>query len=118
VATFQVITSGRFWVITEAEAKEREYRAEQRKAELSLENVSRRWWVWWAAGKSVRHADYVLRRLEADVFPAFGYKFIESVTAADVQELTLAIESRGARDVASLRIGPSMFIGGNYSRSG
>jgi integrase len=55
---------------------------------------------WWSIGKSPRHADTVMRRLEADVFPAFGDKFIDAVTAADVRELMLAIERRDARDVA------------------
>jgi integrase len=41
-----------------------------------------------------------LRRLEIDVFPSFGHKFIETVTAADIRKLMLAIKSRGARDVA------------------
>ena len=66
----------------------------------SFEKIARRWWEWWSAGKSPRHADYVLRRLEADVFPAFGHKFIDNVTPADIRKLMLAIESRGARDVA------------------
>ena len=47
-----------------------------------------------------RHADYVLRRLEADVFPAFGYKSVDDVNAADIRGLMIAIEGRGARDVA------------------
>jgi hypothetical protein len=34
------------------------------------------------------------------VFPAFGHKFIDAVTAADVREVMLAIERRDARDVA------------------
>ena len=41
-----------------------------------------------------------MRRLEADVLPAFGHKFIDAVTAADIRELMLAIERRNARDVA------------------
>src|SRR5258708_9469110 len=41
-----------------------------------------------------------MRRLEADIFPAFGHKFIDAVTAAEVRELMLAIERRDARDVA------------------
>lgn len=49
---------------------------------------------------SPRHADYVLRRLEADVLPALGHRFIDAVTAADIRELMLAIEGRGASDVA------------------
>ncbi len=84
----------------EAEAKQRETEAREREAENSFENVARKWWEWWSAGKSPRHTDYVLRRLEADVFPAFGHKFIDNVTAADIRKLMLAIEGRGARDVA------------------
>jgi integrase len=84
----------------EAEFKQREAEARQRETANSFENVARRWWEWWAVGKSARHADYVLRRLDADVFPAFGHKFMDAVTATDIRELMIAIESRGARDVA------------------
>jgi integrase len=83
-----------------AEAKRRESEARQREIENSFEKVARKWWDWWAADKSPRHADSVLRRLEADVFPAFGSRFIDAVTPADIRELMLAIEGRGARDVA------------------
>ena len=52
-------------------------------------------------GKSPRHADTVMRRLEADVFPAYGHKFIDAVTAADIRELMLSVAGRGGgRDVA------------------
>jgi integrase len=84
----------------EVEARQKEAQERQREAENSFENVARKWWEWWAFGKSPRHADYVLRRMEADVFPAFGHKFIDAVSAADIRELMLAIETRGARDVA------------------
>jgi hypothetical protein len=84
----------------EAESKQREAEARQREAESSFENIARKWWDWWSIGKSPRHADTVMRRLEADAFPAFGHKFIDAVTAADVRELMLAIERRDARDVA------------------
>ncbi|WP_049961162.1 tyrosine-type recombinase/integrase [Pseudacidobacterium ailaaui] len=72
----------------------------QRQAESSFEKIARKWWEWWAVGKSPRHTDYVLRRLEADIFPAFGHKFIDYVNAADIRTLMIAIEARGARDVA------------------
>lgn len=84
----------------EAKSRQREAEVVQRQAESSFENIARRWWEWWSAGKSPRHADYVLRRLEADVFPAFGHKFIDDVSAADIRALMIAIEGRGARDVA------------------
>jgi integrase len=84
----------------EAEIRQRETEARVREAENSFEKIARKWWEWWAANRSPRHADYVLRRLEADVIPAFGHKFIDDVTAADIRKLMLAIEGRGARDVA------------------
>ena len=78
----------------------REAKARQREAENSFENIARKWWKWWSVGKSPRHADYVLRRLEADVLSVFGHNFIDAATAADIRELMLAIEGRGASDVA------------------
>jgi integrase len=83
-----------------AEAHKKEAEARRREAENSFEKVAEKWWEWWAVGKSPRHADYVLKRLKSDVFPALGHKFIESVTAADVRTIMLTIEKRGARDVA------------------
>jgi integrase len=84
----------------EAENRQRESQARQREAENSFENIAHRWWEWWSIDKSPRHADCVLRRLRADVFPAFGHKFIDNVTAADIREFMLAVEDRDARDVA------------------
>ena len=84
----------------EGEAKQQEAKARQREVENSFESVARKWWEWWAIGKFPRHADTVRRRLEADIFPAFGHKFINAVTSADVREIMLTIERRDARDVA------------------
>jgi integrase len=84
----------------ELEAQKKEAEERLRQTENSFERVARKWWAWWEVGKSPRHADYVLGRLEADVFPAFGHKFIDTVTAADIRSLMLVIEGRGARDVA------------------
>jgi hypothetical protein len=44
---------------------------------------------------------HVIRIPSCDVLiPAFGHKFIDAVTAADVRELMPAIEKRDAKDVA------------------
>jgi Arm DNA-binding domain len=51
----------------EAEAKQNEVRERQREAESSFESVARDWWKWWLVGKSPRHAETVMLRLEADV---------------------------------------------------
>ena len=84
----------------DAVAKQENAKTVLRQAESSFIKVARKWWNSWSTGKSDRHAAQVLRRLEADVFPPIGHKFIDDVTAGDVRELVLAIEERGARDVA------------------
>jgi hypothetical protein len=81
-------------------ADDKRKEAKVRQQENSFEAIARKWWEWWSIGKSPRHTDTVMRRLEADIFPAFGDKFIDTVTAADIRELMLAIERRDARDVA------------------
>ncbi len=63
-----------------------EAEAKQREAENSFEKIARKWWEWWAHNKSPRHADTVLRRLEADVFPAYGHKSIDAVGAPEIRE--------------------------------
>jgi integrase len=83
-----------------AEAKRQQSLASQREVEDSFERVARKWWKWWSEGKAPRHVDTVLRRLEKDVFPVLGQKFIGAVTAADVREVMLAIEGREAHDLA------------------
>jgi len=84
----------------EAEAKQKEAQARQAESERSFERVAKKWWELWSVGKSPRHADTVMRRMKADVFPAYGHKFIDAVTAADIRELMLAVAARDARDVA------------------
>jgi Arm DNA-binding domain len=70
-----------------AETKREEASALQREVENTFEKVARKWWEWWSVGKVPDHAATVMRRLEGDVFPAFGHKFIDAVTAADVLEV-------------------------------
>lgn len=84
----------------EAEAKQKE--AREREAENSFEKVARKWWDWRATGKSQRHADYVLRRLEADVFPSFGHKFIAAVTAADIRNPCCWVVAIGEFDCSAI----------------
>ena len=50
----------------------------------------------WKAG----HADQVLTSLEADVFPAIGSTPVGDVRPAQVKKLLLAIQGRGAVDIA------------------
>lgn len=53
-------------------------------SENSFESVALRWWEQWKGVKSPRHADDVLRRLNADVFPAIGFKPVSEVLAPDL----------------------------------
>jgi hypothetical protein len=84
----------------EALAKDEESKAEQRQAERSFETVARAWWAWWSIGKSPRHAETVMNRLEADVFPAIGHLFADAVEPGHVRDILVTVESRGASDVA------------------
>lgn len=66
----------------------------------TFEKAARQWWAHWKGPKSPRHADYVLRRLEADVFPALGSRPVGSITAPQLLAVAKDIEARGAVDIA------------------
>ena len=66
----------------------------------TFETVARAWLEHWRGTKTPRHADYVMRRLEADVFPALGNKPITDITAPQLLAMAKAIENRGALDIA------------------
>ena len=66
----------------------------------TFETVARQWWAHWGTVKSPRHAAYVLRRLEADVFPALGARPLAGITAPQLLAMAKAIEARGAVDIA------------------
>ena len=66
----------------------------------TFEAVARQWWQHWSGPKSPRHAAYVIRRLEADVFPALGGRPLASVTAPALLAMAKGIEARGAVDIA------------------
>jgi integrase len=84
----------------EVEAKHQEAKALEREADGSFEKVARKWWAWWSIGKSPRHAETLMNRLEADVFPAIGHLSMDAVQTAHIRDIMLAIETRGASDVA------------------
>ena len=66
----------------------------------TFEVVARQWFEHWRGPKTERHAGYVMRRLELDVFPAIGKLPIRQLTAPHVVAAILAIQKRGAMDVA------------------
>jgi integrase len=65
-----------------------------------FEDVARAWYANWSGARSERHATYVLRRLEADVFPVIGNRPIADITAPQLLAMAKKIESRGAIDIA------------------
>ncbi len=66
----------------------------------SFEAVARLWWHHWKHDRSESHVEYVMRRLEADVFPAIGTQPIDQVQAPALVQMAKAIEKRGALDIA------------------
>lgn len=66
----------------------------------TFESVARLWFEHWKPTKSPRHAEYVMRRLEADVFPVVGSRPVAALTAPQLLAMVKTIESRGAVDMA------------------
>ena len=69
-------------------------------AENSFETVARLWWIQWSAARNLRHAGYVIRRLESDIFPVIGRKPVTELTAPMLLMAIKKIEARGALDIA------------------
>ena len=82
------------------EAAQARATAEQHKMESSFKRIAELWYQRWFQSVDADTAAYILRRLEADVFPVLGSISIDDITAADIRKLIIAIEKRGARDVA------------------
>ena len=88
------------------EAARVQRQAEQRASEKTFKAVALKWHKWWAPGVGLKTAAYIMRRLEADVFPAFGDLQPDDIKASDIRNLILGIErERGARDVAQRQHG-------------
>ena len=66
----------------------------------NFEAVAREWHENHKATWSDNHTKTVLQRLEADIFPALGYRPINSINAPDLLAVVRKIEERGAHDVA------------------
>ena len=66
----------------------------------TFEVVARLWWEHWRHGKSTRHADYAIKRLETDAFPALGARPVASITAKDLTRMAKTVQDRGAVDLA------------------
>jgi integrase len=68
--------------------------------EHSFAAVARDWWAQWKASRSDNHTASVMRRLEADVFPAIGARPVSEIQAPELVAMAKAIAARGALDIA------------------
>lgn len=59
-----------------------------------------KWLQHWQTSKSPRHAEYVKRRLESDVYPRIGNLPINEIAAEHIVDSVKAIAARGALDIA------------------
>jgi integrase len=74
--------------------------AEREASEKTFEVVAREWHRHWKANRHERHAYYVLRRLEADIFPEFGASRLSDLTTVHFRDAVRNVEQRGALDIA------------------
>lgn len=62
--------------------------------------VAMQWYAHWSPARNQRHAGYVLRRLEADVFPLIGTMPVLDIEPKHLVGVMKAIQERGALDIA------------------
>jgi len=62
--------------------------------------VAMQWYAHWSPARNQRHAGYVLRRLEADVFPVIGGMPLIDIEPKHLVTVMKAIQERGALDIA------------------
>lgn len=83
-----------------SDVRQDQKRAARVRLGTNFEAVARAWFENWRGARSPRHADYVIRRLEADVFPEIGTKPLAEIAAPQLLALAKKIEARGALDIA------------------
>lgn len=86
--------------IDPSRAKKEEKRLIQLNQQNSFESIALEWHESKKLGWTERHAEYVLRRIKANVFPALGQFPITEITAPELLSTLRLIEKRGALDIA------------------
>jgi integrase len=66
----------------------------------SFEAIAREWWKTWSSSRTAKHADQVMRRMEADIFPEIGALPVEKIKAPMLLAMAKKVEARGADDLA------------------
>jgi integrase len=70
-------------------------------AENSFEAIAREWIAAKSSGWTPRYAQFIVQRMENDLFPQLGSRPIKDITAPDVLSVVRLIEGRGALDLAN-----------------
>jgi integrase len=65
-----------------------------------FETVARAWLAHWRTGRSERYVDYVIARLEGDIFPDIGSRPIAELTTSNFRDAVKKIERRNAPEIA------------------
>lgn len=86
--------------IDPSQAKKEDKRQTILKCENTFEAIAREWHENQKPGWTERHAHYVIRRLEADIFAPLSMRPIAEITAPELLSTIRLIEKRGAIDLA------------------
>ena len=81
-----------------------ERKAEKQTDAMTFKAVAEKWYQHWKPGKTSKHASDVWRRLELDILPTLGGIPASDLTAAQVRDCVMAIEARGALDIAKRQL--------------
>ena len=81
-------------------ARRKAKQAEAEKTALRFDHVAGLWYAKASAAWTERHAGYVLRRLQADVYPALGDIPVNLITARQIAQAVESIAAHGAHEMA------------------
>jgi integrase len=73
--------------------------AEKQSSAKTFETVAREWHAHWKTGRTPGYAHYVLKRLEADIFPELGALPVSTIPTSAFREAAQKIEQRGATEI-------------------
>ncbi len=83
-----------------SQAKKEAKQINKLKSENSFYQIANEWHETKKSSWTPRHAHYVIRRLEADVFPALGDRPINEIKPPELLSVIRDIEKRGALDIS------------------
>lgn len=82
------------------QVRKEEKHHQQAASENSFEKIARTWHTDQKPSWTLNHANYVIKRLESDVFPVLGHKSITDIKPIELLSAVKEVEKRGALDIA------------------